>query len=82
MSKPGRGIYMCLQSFLTSSFATGNGFIHEDKLREALMTMGERFSDEKVDEILQDAPIDDKGYLNYLEFTKILKSGSKDKDDL
>ena len=46
------------------------------------MTMGERFTDEKVDAILQDAPIDDKGYLNYLEFTKILKSGSKDKDDL
>jgi len=60
----------------------GTGLIHEDKLREALMTMGERFSEEKCDDILRDAPIDENGYLKYEEFVKVLKSGSKDKDQL
>ena len=46
------------------------------------MTMGERFSEDKVDDILRDAPIDENGYLNYIEFVKVLKSGSKDKDEL
>ena len=61
---------------------SGTGLIHEDRLREALMTMGERFSEDKVDDILRDAPIDENGYLNYIEFVKVLKSGSKDKDEL
>ncbi|XP_063724508.1 myosin regulatory light polypeptide 9-like [Symsagittifera roscoffensis] len=60
----------------------GTGLIHEDKLKEALMTMGERFSEEMCDEILRDAPVDENGYLKYNEFAEILKSGSKDKDEL
>ena len=46
------------------------------------MTMGERFSEEMCDEILRDAPVDENGYLKYNEFAEILKSGSKDKDEL
>ncbi|KAL7985491.1 hypothetical protein Chor_004061 [Crotalus horridus] len=57
------------------------GFIHEDHLRELLTTMGDRFTDEEVDEMYREAPIDKKGNFSYLEFTRILKHGAKDKDD-
>merc|ERR1712036_89752 len=33
------------------------GFIHEDRLRELLTTMGDRFTDEEVDEMYREAPI-------------------------
>jgi len=58
-----------------------NGILHEDKLRELLSTMGERFTDEDIDEMYREAPIDKNGMFNYLEFTRILKHGAKDKDD-
>ncbi|XP_041333559.1 myosin regulatory light chain 2, smooth muscle minor isoform isoform X1 [Pyrgilauda ruficollis] len=57
------------------------GFIQEDYLRELLTTMGDRFTDEEVDELYREAPIDKKGNFNYIEFTRILKHGAKDKDD-
>lgn len=57
------------------------GFIQEDYLRELLTTMGDRFTDEEVDELFREAPIDKKGNFNYVEFTRILKHGAKDKDD-
>ncbi|KAG7471953.1 hypothetical protein MATL_G00103480 [Megalops atlanticus] len=60
----------------------GSGVIHEDHLRELLTTMGDRFTDEEVDELFREAPIDKKGNFNYAEFTRILKHGAKDKDDI
>ncbi|KAL4623634.1 myosin regulatory light polypeptide 9-like [Arapaima gigas] len=60
----------------------GSGVIHEDHLRELLTTMGDRFTDEEVDELFREAPIDKKGNFNYTEFTRILKHGAKDKDDI
>jgi len=57
------------------------GTINEEKLRELLTTMGDRFSDEDVDEMFREAPIDKSGNFNYMEFTRILKHGAKDKDD-
>lgn len=58
-----------------------SGIIHEERLRELLTTIGERFSDEDVDEMYREAPIDKNGMFNYLEFTRILKHGAKEKDD-
>lgn len=66
---------------LTPPCAIPAGFIHEDHLRELLTTMGDRFTDEEVDEMYREAPIDKKGNFNYVEFTRILKHGAKDKDD-
>lgn len=66
---------------LTPPPAVPAGFIHEDHLRELLTTMGDRFTDEEVDEMYREAPIDKKGNFNYVEFTRILKHGAKDKDD-
>jgi len=60
---------------------TGSGNINEEYLRELLTTMGDRFSEEQVDEMFRDAPISKQGDFNYVEFTKILKHGTKEKDD-
>ncbi|KAK7100372.1 myosin regulatory light chain 12B-like [Littorina saxatilis] len=58
----------------------GKGHIQEDRLRELLTTMGDRFTDEEVDEMFRDAPIK-RGNFDYNEFTKILKYGKKEADD-
>jgi len=56
------------------------GLIPEDRLRELLTTMGDRFLDEDVDEMYREAPIKG-GLFDYLEFTRILKHGAKEKDE-
>ncbi|XP_025238603.1 myosin regulatory light chain 12A-like isoform X2 [Theropithecus gelada] len=56
-------------------------YLDEDYLRELLTTMGDRFTDEEVDELYREAPIDKKGNFNYIEFTRILKHGAKEKGD-
>lgn len=33
------------------------GALHEDKLRELLTTIGDRFTDDEVDEMYKEAPI-------------------------
>lgn len=70
----------CLEECLYSS-THPTGIIQEENLRELLTTMGDRFSDEEVDELFREAPIDKKGNFNYVAFTRILKHGAKDKDD-
>jgi Ca2+-binding EF-hand superfamily protein len=57
------------------------GSINEDRLRELLTTMGDRFTEEEVDEMYREAPINKRGDFDYVEFTRILKHGKKDKDD-
>lgn len=59
---------------------SGEGGITEDRLREIMTTMGDRWSDEMVDELFHGAPID-KGMFDYSEFIKTLKHGAKDKDE-
>ncbi|XP_065883346.1 myosin regulatory light polypeptide 9-like [Dysidea avara] len=56
----------------------GSGFINEDRLRELLTTMGDRFTDEEVDQMFRGAPIDSQGRFDYVAFTRILKHGTKD----
>jgi len=58
----------------------GSGVIHEERLRELLTTMGDRFTDDEVDEMYRDAPIK-KGNFDYLEFTRILKYGKKEDEN-
>lgn len=53
------------------------GFINEDRLRELLTTMGDRFTEEEVDEMYREAPIKN-GNFDYVEFTRILKHGKKE----
>uniref|UniRef100_A0AC35TQA8 Myosin regulatory light chain ef-hand protein n=1 Tax=Rhabditophanes sp. KR3021 TaxID=114890 RepID=A0AC35TQA8_9BILA len=56
------------------------GWISEDTLRELLTTMGDRYTEDQVDDLFRDAPIKD-GKFFYNEFTTMLKHGTKDKDD-
>ena len=57
-----------------------SGILHEDRLRELLTTIGDRFTDEEVDEMYREAPIK-SGQFDYIEFTRILKHGAKEKDE-
>lgn len=57
-----------------------NGIINEERLRELLTSMGDRFTDEEVDEMYREAPIK-SGMFDYIEFTRILKHGAKEKDE-
>jgi len=54
------------------------GQIHEDTLRDLLCTMGDRFTDEEVDEMFRGAPIDNNGMFDYNAFVRLIKHGSKD----
>jgi len=56
----------------------GTGHVHEDRLRELLTTMGDRFTDAEVDQMLRGAPVDSNGNFDYVAFTRILKHGTKD----
>ena len=44
------------------------------------MTMGDRWSEEMVDDLLHGAPIKE-GRFDYIEFTRTLKHGAREKDD-
>ncbi|XP_071551713.1 myosin regulatory light chain sqh isoform X1 [Panulirus ornatus] len=56
------------------------GYINEEYLRELLVSMGDRFTDEDVDEMYREAPIKNSMF-DYVEFTRILKHGAKDLED-
>ncbi|KRY12993.1 putative myosin regulatory light chain [Trichinella patagoniensis] len=58
----------------------GTGYIKEEYLRELLTTMGDRYTNEQVDELFKDAPIKNN-FFNYVEFARMLKHGAVDKDD-
>ncbi|KAF8357045.1 mlc-4 [Pristionchus pacificus] len=57
-----------------------SGVISEDRLRELLTTMGDRYTHEQVDDLFRDAPIKN-GMFDYVEFTRMLKHGTKEKDE-
>ena len=50
-----------IRSAFTCFDKEASGFIHEDHLPELLTTMGDRFTDEEMDETYLEAPIDKKG---------------------
>jgi Ca2+-binding EF-hand superfamily protein len=57
------------------------GFIHKDALRECLCQIGkpdERLDDKEFNQVLEGAPIDNKGNLDYTTFTRIIKRGKQD----
>lgn len=56
------------------------GYINEERLRELLTSMGDRFTDDEVDQMYREAPIRGSNF-DYVEFIRILKHGKKDKDD-
>merc|ERR1711898_75185 len=52
----------------------GNGFISAAELRHIMTNLGEKLTDEEVDEMIREADIDGDGQINYDEFVKIMMS--------
>lgn len=52
--------------------ANSTGKVHEDDLRRALTTWGEKLNDEEVEAAFKEAPIDNKGYIDIARYVKTL----------
>jgi len=52
----------------------GNGFISAAELRHVMTNLGEKLTDEEVDEMIREADIDGDGQINYEEFVKMMMS--------
>ena len=50
------------------------GFINAAELRHIMTNLGEKLTDEEVDEMLREADIDGDGQINYEEFVKMMMS--------
>jgi calmodulin len=49
-----------------------DGYISAAELRHVLTNIGEKLSDEEVDEMIREADIDGDGQINYEEFVKMM----------
>uniref|UniRef100_A0A914D2R2 EF-hand domain-containing protein n=1 Tax=Acrobeloides nanus TaxID=290746 RepID=A0A914D2R2_9BILA len=54
-----------------------SGVIQVEEFRRVLTTMGDKYTEEQVEEFLRDAPIKD-GKFDYVEFIRQLKNGVQD----
>ncbi|AFZ79692.1 calmodulin, putative [Theileria equi strain WA] len=52
----------------------GNGFISAQELRHVMTNLGEKLTNEEVDEMLREADVDGDGKINYEEFVKLMVS--------
>ena len=43
----------------------GNGFISAAELRHVMTNLGEKLTDEEIDEMIKEASVDDAGMVNY-----------------
>jgi len=50
----------------------GNGFISAAELRHVMTNLGEKLTDDEVDEMIQEADIDGDGQVNYQEFVTMM----------
>ena len=48
------------------------GFVSESELKHAMMTLGDKLTEEEADEMIEEAKPDKNGLINYREFVKIL----------
>ena len=49
-----------------------NGFISASELRHVMTNLGEKLTDEEVDEMIREADVDGDGQINYEEFVKVM----------
>jgi calmodulin len=50
----------------------GNGFISAAELRHIMKKLGQKFTDEELDEMIRGADIDGDGQIDYQEFVKMM----------
>ena len=64
---------LCTQSPPSQVFdRDGNGFISAAELRHVMTNLGEKLTDEEVDEMIREADVDGDGQINYEEFVKMM----------
>ncbi|XP_074558494.1 calmodulin-like [Curcuma longa] len=51
-----------------------NGFISKNELKNVMMSLGEKLTDEEVDQMIKEADLDGDGQVNYEEFVKMMTS--------
>ncbi|KAL8136658.1 hypothetical protein V2J09_002659 [Rumex salicifolius] len=54
-----------------------NGFISAAELRHVMTNLGEKLTDEDVDEMIREADVDGDGQINYDEFVKVMLAKKK-----
>ncbi|KAI8336718.1 calmodulin [Chlamydoabsidia padenii] len=50
----------------------GNNYISSDELRQVMISVGERLSEQELDEMIREADVDGDGQINYEEFVKMM----------
>lgn len=50
----------------------GDGLISSSELRHVMTSLGDKLSDDEVDDMLKEADLDGDGMVNYVEFVAIL----------
>ena len=53
---------------------SGNGFISGAELKHVMNNLGEKLTDEEIDEMIRESDIDGDGYVNYKEFVTMMTS--------
>lgn len=58
-------MYSGLYLHMDYKFQDGNGYISAAELRHVMTNLGEKLTDEEVDEMIREADIDGDGQVNY-----------------
>ncbi|XP_022243494.1 myosin regulatory light chain 2-like [Limulus polyphemus] len=64
-----------------NQYDEGEGKVKEETLRHALMTWGEKFSNEEANDALNEAPVDHEGMIDLKKFAQVLTRGVEEEEE-